>query len=97
MAEKLCVEPYVIDPWIKATTEALRDVPLMRFYPRDELGGVYTNWWGPNSLCLKQIIEATNFTVLPHRTDLDRSILGCAVDEDHTKLNYRNIERGLVG
>jgi hypothetical protein len=33
MAEKLCVESYVIDPWIKATNEALRDVPLMRFYP----------------------------------------------------------------
>jgi len=92
----LYVESYVIDPWLSSTNQDLLDAPIMRFYPRDELGGVYTNWWGPNSLCLKEMIESTNFTVLSQRTEGDRSTLRCTVDENHTKSYYRAIEGGLV-
>ena len=36
-------------------------VPLMQFYPQDELGGQYDNWWGPSSQCLSDMTLAAGF------------------------------------
>lgn len=33
----------------------------MRFYPWDELGGQYDNWWGPNTQCLTDMTRAAGF------------------------------------
>ncbi|HUT33827.1 MAG TPA: hypothetical protein VNE39_10120 [Planctomycetota bacterium] len=37
------------------------DVPLMRFYQGAELDGDPTNWWGPNLLCLAQMVRSAGF------------------------------------
>ena len=42
------------------------EFPIMRFYPQDELGGQYDNWWGPSSQCLIDLTKAAGFV----RTEL---------------------------
>ena len=37
------------------------EFPLMRFYPQDELGGQYDNWWGPSTQCLIEMTKAAGF------------------------------------
>jgi tRNA (mo5U34)-methyltransferase len=36
-------------------------LPVMEFYPFDELGGQYDNWWGPNSKCLAWLAKTAGF------------------------------------
>jgi tRNA (mo5U34)-methyltransferase len=35
--------------------------PIMEFYPLDELGGQYDNWWAPNTECLVKMTETAGF------------------------------------
>ncbi len=35
--------------------------PLMIFYPGDELAGDPTNWWGPNTACMTELLKAAGF------------------------------------
>jgi tRNA (mo5U34)-methyltransferase len=35
--------------------------PVMEFYPLDELGGQYDNWWGPNTECLVKMTNTAGF------------------------------------
>jgi tRNA (mo5U34)-methyltransferase len=35
--------------------------PLMIFYPGSELGGDPTNWWGPNTACVRQLLQIAGF------------------------------------
>jgi tRNA (mo5U34)-methyltransferase len=43
---------------------AVEDLPFpaMRFYPGDELNHDPTNWWGPNRLCLEELLKSSGFT-----------------------------------
>lgn len=99
-ADKLYVESHVIDHFLRdgrmgLLADDLLGQPLMRFYPRDELARDPTNWWGPNSRCLKEMLEATNFTVLSQETHGDRTILRCVSNNDETTAYYRQIEKGI--
>ena len=92
----LYVESFVSDQELAGTSPSALGVPVMRFYPRDELDGDPTNWWGPNSLCLKDMVEATNFSVLWQRTTGNRSLLRSVVNNSNANRYYREIERGRV-
>jgi tRNA (mo5U34)-methyltransferase len=35
--------------------------PVMRFYPKGELGGDQTNWWGPNAIAVKDMLKDVGF------------------------------------
>lgn len=35
--------------------------PMMKFYPRGELGGQIDNWCGPNVICLREMCESAGF------------------------------------
>ena len=37
------------------------NIPLMAFYPKDELNKDATNWWGPNICCCSHMLEAAGF------------------------------------
>lgn len=103
---ELYVESFVIDEcFIKPEgsheslsniSEELARSPIMQFYPRSELNGDYTNWWGPNSACLQQMLEATNFTVISVQVDFNRAILKCRINEDPTASYYRKMEKDLM-
>jgi tRNA (mo5U34)-methyltransferase len=46
---------YVIDNILDTAS------PVMEFYPLDELGGQYDNWWGPNTECLVRMTQTAGF------------------------------------
>ncbi|MCI0720041.1 MAG: class I SAM-dependent methyltransferase [Acidobacteria bacterium] len=100
--DKLYVESHVIDSYLKdlpgaQNSKELLNQPIMQFYPRDEAAGDYTNWWGPNSLCLRRMLEASNFSVVSQEAYGGRSILRCVVNEDQQVAYFRKIEKGLCG
>jgi tRNA (mo5U34)-methyltransferase len=74
---------------------ALLDVPIMRFYPRDEMCNDFSNWWGFNALCLRRLVESANFTVEREAMNGDRAILKCRVAEDKELSLWAARERGL--
>jgi tRNA (mo5U34)-methyltransferase len=49
------IQSYVIDNMLETTS------PVMEFYPFDELGGQYDNWWGPNTQCLVNMADTAGF------------------------------------
>jgi len=49
------IASYVIDKIIET------DSPVMEFYPFDELGGQYDNWWGPNTECMVKMTNTAGF------------------------------------
>lgn len=57
---------YIIDNILDTGT------PVMEFYPIDELGGQYDNWWGPNTECLVKMTQTAGFAqtelILPELT-----------------------------
>ncbi len=74
----------------------LVDVPIAQFYPGAMLGGTATNWWAPNLVGLKAMIESAGFAV-------ERAILlggrgivvGRKVENEETDF-YRWYDRGVV-
>ncbi len=52
--EALVVETYVTD-------QSPAKPPAMIFYPRDELAGDPTNWWGPNVACVRELLLVAGF------------------------------------
>jgi len=52
--ERLILETHVEE------TEDPR--PLMIFYPGSELGGDRTNWWGPNTACVRELLQIAGFS-----------------------------------
>jgi tRNA (mo5U34)-methyltransferase len=41
--------------------------PAMAFYPRDELNGDASNWWGPNPECVLELLASQGFEAALHR------------------------------
>lgn len=72
------------------------NIPLMRFYPKNELNNDHTNWWGFNAVCLEKLVEAANFNVLFKKIGQDRAVLKCKVNHDPDVELYRNMESGVV-
>ena len=49
----------------------------MAFYPRDELNGDGSNWWGPNRECMFELLASQGFAAVyhqPHPTVRERGI-----------------------
>jgi tRNA (mo5U34)-methyltransferase len=74
----------------------LGDVPVMRFYPRNELSNDFTNWWGFNSLCLRRMIESANFRVEHQFLTGDRAGYKCRVVNDAEMHFWIQCERGVT-
>lgn len=36
-------------------------IPLMVFYPTNELNNDNSNWWGPNTVCLLEMLKSVGF------------------------------------
>lgn len=77
-------------------SEELPAIPIAEFFPRNELNGDYTSWWGYNSLCLRRMLESTNFTVLFEKVTEDRAVYKCVINDDGETERWRTIERGTV-
>jgi tRNA (mo5U34)-methyltransferase len=43
--------------------ERVSDFPCMAFYEKNELNNDFTNWWGPNRLCLDGMLRTVGFNV----------------------------------
>jgi len=102
---ELYIESFVCDASLVGSEHAvplplgypeLRDIPVMQFFPQDELNADYSNWWGPNSLCLVRMTESAGFDVLSCAVEGDRAVLKCAVNEQASGQYWRKIESGLV-
>jgi tRNA (mo5U34)-methyltransferase len=52
-------ELIIVETHVVRTNED--HLPLMRFYEGAELNGDPTNWWGPNLLCLEQMVRSAGF------------------------------------
>lgn len=103
---EMYVTSHVIDPnFIQAdgssvpledVSQTLRDVPVARFYPRNELSNDYTNWWGFSTVCLRKMIESANFKVTHEFLIGDRAGYKCEIDRDDTLDFWLKGERGLT-
>jgi tRNA (mo5U34)-methyltransferase len=99
--ESFCIDNRFILPDkssknLSSISRQLLDIPIMEFYPTDELSSDPTNWWGPNSLCLKKMLESSSFNVISSKVDGDRVTFKCSISEDKFTLYYNKIEKGLV-
>jgi tRNA (mo5U34)-methyltransferase len=55
----------IANPWLILETHLdLGGVPYpaMRFYPTSELAGDATNWWGPNRMCVEELLKTAGFS-----------------------------------
>lgn len=96
-AEELAAETGETKTGLAAISEELLTIPLAQFFPGKELDDDPTNWWGYNSICLKMMLEATNFTVLFQKPYLaDRAVYKCVVNNDQDVEYWRTVERGTV-
>ncbi|MCA1832478.1 MAG: class I SAM-dependent methyltransferase [Actinobacteria bacterium] len=72
----------------------LRDVPLMQFYPVGALNSDRTNFWAPNSRCLRDMIEMSGFRVSRLAVHGPRAVAHAVVADDAELAYYRDIARG---
>jgi 2-polyprenyl-3-methyl-5-hydroxy-6-metoxy-1,4-benzoquinol methylase len=94
---ELLAQPRQTAMGLAAISEELLTIPLAQFFPRKELDDDPTNWWGYNTACLKQMLEATNFTVVFHKPYLaDRAVYKCVINDDPDVKYWRTVERGTV-
>lgn len=63
-------------------SQDLLAIPMMQFYPQNELDSDYSNWWGPNVACLGDMLESTNFTVIWKKALADRVVFKCTINSD---------------
>jgi len=77
-------------------SQELLGIPIMQFYPRNELDGDYTNWWGPNSTCLKEMLESANFTIIFQKVLGSRAVFKCKVNDDSDTKYWRQLERSAM-
>jgi tRNA (mo5U34)-methyltransferase len=54
----LARELLILETHIEETGDSR---PLMVFYPASELGGDPTNWWGPNTACIRELLRFAGF------------------------------------
>ena len=58
--ECMILETHVSDGEV-TEFKTIPHVPIMRFYPADELVGDPSNWWGPNVACVEKMMEVSRF------------------------------------
>lgn len=60
--ETLYLETHIVDIRLPALPPfGAEQPPIAVFYPRDELAGDRSNWWGPNLACLLSMVEVAGF------------------------------------
>jgi tRNA (mo5U34)-methyltransferase len=55
---RICSDTLIVESHLDAVAF---ERPAMVFYPRDELGGDLTNWWGPNPACIVAMLNDVGF------------------------------------
>lgn len=103
---RMILETHVIDEslllengktrQLKELHPALKNIPLMQFYPGDSLRGDATNYWGPNMRCVEAMLEEANFSVTRSILLRHRAVFWCGLKSD-LKLEYlAQIGRGVI-
>ena len=54
----LARERLIVETHVECTADPR---PLMIFYPTGELAGDSTNWWGPNTACMVELLKTVGF------------------------------------
>lgn len=69
-------------------------VPLMQYFVGNKLNPVdYTNFWGPNIACVREMLRDTCFTVTSHETNRknwNRTVFNCRVVEPDETIRKRD-------
>ena len=83
----LIVESQVCDRWFVdeggRTTKLedydirLKSLPFAQFYPRNELNKDGSNWWSPNEIGLKAMLESSGFSAQLHSREKARAVFHC--------------------
>lgn len=92
--DELILESQICDRYfVRAdrTTTTLRKfspelthLPLAQFYPADELNHDITNWWAPNEIGLRKMLETSGFESRVQFSDGIRIVLHCRKVERST-------------
>lgn len=85
------------DGQLKTLTEinpVLTQIPIMQFYPGKALNNDDSNFWAPNAICMKQMLEECNFSVLQQQEVGQRLIFKCQVSHDANLAYQRDIATG---
>lgn len=68
----------------------------MMYYPGSELGNDFTNWWGPTTKCIKDILESTNFTVMRMNIFGERAYFYAKINQEIQFKERWKIEQSVV-
>lgn len=74
----------------------LAEAPMAQFYPKDLLGGNFTNWWGPNLAGLEAMVRSAGFEVERSRLVGGRGLVVGRKVEDEKTIYFRDYDRGVV-
>jgi tRNA (mo5U34)-methyltransferase len=67
---KLTRETLVLETYIEDRLPSNR--PAMMFYPGDELDNDASNWWGPNILCVRNLLSMAGFSQIEDSPGYER-------------------------
>jgi tRNA (mo5U34)-methyltransferase len=110
MMRQLCrgrmwVESHVIDNTVllpngkfisqHELSPVLTTLPLMQFFPGASLNNDASNYWGPNSCCLRAMLKECNFEVQHEQVNGSRAIVSCRITADERLAYHNRIARGL--
>ena len=100
----MILESYVIDnrflisdnqfSSLDKTSPYLKQIPIMQFYPADILHKDYTNYWMPNTICMRQMLIESNYDILREKTLGDRVIFICKTSNDEKRQYYIDLAYG---
>ena len=85
--ELMILESHVCDNWfidkegrareLQDFSPELLDYPIARFYPGRELRNDPSNWWSPNEICLRRMLESSGYEVTLHNRIKARAVFHC--------------------
>jgi tRNA (mo5U34)-methyltransferase len=70
--------------------------PIMQFYPRNALNNDFTNYWAPNEMCMRRMLEENLFEVTRTVPNGARAIFECVIRSDEEMERFNRISRGLA-
>ncbi|MBC8395187.1 MAG: DUF1698 domain-containing protein [Bacteroidetes bacterium] len=87
----LILESYICPDL--SSHEKSKDIPLMKFLPKDELNKDTSNWYAPNLICLISMLETIGFEVTKNKMlHENRAVLHATkINNDTIKTLYTNI------
>lgn len=69
-------------------------LPLMRFFAGSSWAGDPTNYWGPNVLCVEEMLRETEFAARQTTRIGDRCVFACEATSDPAAAYYMQIATG---